>query len=109
MILLPHPPEPTAEQCTAHAPVADFNGMKAFACWYPPMGGYVSRCVVVDTGKRDDGEPGCFEVYVWHDGEFPFTADSDDDYRPPAHLHHCGAEQFVEFGRTVLKFHEGNP
>lgn len=94
-----HPPEPTPEQCTANARVADFAGMPAYATWYPQMGGYVGKAVVVpDSG-------GCFEAYIWHDGEFPFKGSGDytDETREPVNLHHCMAEQFIEFGELMRK------
>ena len=50
----------------------------------------------------------CFEVYVWHDGEFPFDDSGDRGENGPAHLHHCMPSQFVEFGNLVLKL-QGKP
>ncbi len=99
-----HPPEPTAEQCNQNAQVEDFEGRRAYACWYPQMGGYGSRAVVLPgdppDAYDDDPMPPCFEAYVWHDGEFPFS--DADAGRTPAHLHHCSAAQFVAFGQWVL-------
>jgi hypothetical protein len=79
--------EPTIAECSAHAPIGP-----GFAGWYPQMGGYVGRAVVVPRG-------GCFEAYVWHDGMFPFGEDSGP--YPPAHIHHCMAQQFIDFGEWV--------
>ncbi len=90
-----HPPEPTNEQCDAKARLPDFRGYRAYACWYPQMGGYVSNAVVL---VRDGNVNDCFEAYVWHDGEFPF---GEGDERPPAHIHHCMADQFIRFGEWV--------
>ena len=59
------------------------------------MGGYVAKAVVVFWS---DESAGCFEVYVWHDGELPFGAESK-----PARLHHCEASQFVRFGEAVMR------
>jgi hypothetical protein len=88
-----HPDEPSAEQCSAGAPVT-FDGISGFACWYPQMGGYRSTAVVVPA---DGAEPGtCFDVYVWHDGDFPF-----DDGTCPRRLHHCEAAQFRAFADDV--------
>lgn len=102
-----YPDEPTPEQCTARAEVAPFDGRRAFACWYPQMGGYVGKAVVLPSVGHD-GRDGCFEVYVWHDGEFPFFDGEERtwDFAPPspAHLHHCAAEQFVRFGQEVSGF-----
>ncbi len=101
MVSVP-PPCPTDEQIAANAPIRWHDGFKAregFACWYPQMGGYVGRCVVVlePTSGPPPDEP-CFTAYVWHDGEFPFTGESG---RKPVVLHHCGADQFVDFGELV--------
>jgi hypothetical protein len=83
--------EPTPEQCECGEEVALPNGGKGKALWYPQMGGYVGRCVVVPSAS-------CFDVYVWHDGEFPFEGES------PVRLHHCNPEQFVRFGQEVSAF-----
>jgi hypothetical protein len=85
------PPRPTLEQCSANA-AGEFNGRKLTAAYYPQMGGYGSQCLIAtDTN-------GCFDVWVWSDGEFPF---GDDDDREPAFLHHCDADQFIRFGQLV--------
>jgi hypothetical protein len=93
--------EPTSEECSANAPY-ECNGRKGFAAWYPQMGGYVGRCVVL-TDRRGTLGPGgnpadCFDVIIWHDGAFPLT---EGDERAPAHLHHCDPEQFIAFGTLV--------
>lgn len=97
--------EPTAEQCTARAALGD----GFYALWYPQMGGYVSKAVV-----HCDGPDGCLEVWVWHDGEFPFSdADADDwtgEPKKPKHLHHCDAEQFRRFADDIASIHKAlNP
>lgn len=89
------PPEPTSVQCTAHA-IIEHEGQRFTACWYPQMGGYVAHCLVIKTGNSLSLD-GCFEAFVWHDGEFPFS----EAERSPTHLHHCGAEQFIRFGEFV--------
>ncbi len=77
---------PTAEQCTANAPVRA-DGRDGIACWYPQMGGYTAPSVILpDTG-------GCVDVLVWHDGSFPF-----DDGHDPVELHHCSPGKFIAFG-----------
>lgn len=91
-----HPPMPTGGECEALARLPDFNGRPAFAAWYPQMGGYAAKAVIVLM--TDATEDGCFDAYVWHDGEFPFHEVGDD----PARVHHCSAGQFVEFGNEVL-------
>lgn len=97
------PKEPTSDECNIHARVKDQWGRPAYAIWYPQMGGYSSKCVVVlePLKKEETNLPGgCFEAFVWHDGEFPF--DESDDI-PPAHIHHCDAEQFIEFGKAIMQ------
>jgi hypothetical protein len=85
--------EPTAEECTAKARVIAFetlDGIKryGYACWYPQMGGYGGRCVVVFDEPQ---------------GEFPFGPDTEDN---PREIHHCAAEQFVRFGEAVAAMQE---
>ncbi len=94
-----HPPEPTTEQLEAKS-TFQWNGMDCMAIWYPQMGGYVGRAVAVrqltNVGRSD--EHACFDVYVWHDGEFPFS-ETDGT---PRKIHHCVADQFVDFGEQLL-------
>ena len=44
----------------------------------------------------------CFDCYVWHDGEFPFTED-DSGLGGVRRLHHCMPSQFVYFGSFVME------
>lgn len=84
---------PTLEQASDNSEMrwTDVNGEQVgFACWYPQMGGYVARCIIHPHNN------GCFDAYVWHDGEFPFD---ETDGRSPARIHHCDAQQFIEFGK----------
>jgi hypothetical protein len=88
--------------------MADVDGYPAYACWYPQMGGYVGRCVVVITpdGNGDEGVTDrCFEAYVWHDGDFPFN----NDMGSPNHIHHCMPSQFQGFAEFVLDKQEQHP
>jgi hypothetical protein len=85
--------EPTAEECSAHTPVTLDETLSGVACWYPQMGGYWGKAVAVADG-------GCVDVYVWHDGDFPFG----EDGRPPVELHHCDGGQFVAFGQFLEAF-----
>jgi hypothetical protein len=88
------PKEPTARQCQDREKVYEAGGAVGYAMWYPQMGGYVGRAVVVFTaGSSGD----CFDAYVWHDGEFPFTGEGGS----PALVHHCDPAQFVSFGQGV--------
>jgi len=105
--------EPTGDECNAKArvPIEDGTGRVAFAAWYPQMGGYVGKCLIVSSGESTPVPGtaagwvgGCFEVFVWHDGQFPFSDDpGDPDARQPRRLHHCSAEQFIEFGQLVQR------
>lgn len=98
------PTEPTSEQCGSNAEIrwtGTIGEEVGFACWYPQMGGYGGKCVVSPGGsdpvnRAKDAADQCFDVYVWHDGEFPFGAEQN-----PAVLHHCLAQQFINFGETV--------
>lgn len=83
--------EPTHDECSTHAEV-EADGRRGFAAWYPQMGGYVSHCIIIPGD-------GCFDVYVWHDGDFPFADDLDGG--PPRELHHCDADQFIQFGELA--------
>ena len=91
------PEEPTHEQCSAKAELQIDDGRKAYAAYYPQMGGYVGKCVIIL-----DGNGGCFDAWVWHDGEFPFSTG-----QKPSYLHHCDPGQFIEFGELVGRLSEG--
>jgi hypothetical protein len=88
--------EPTADECTALVEVGLGDGRTGYACWYPQMGGYVGKCVVVPD------EDGHFDAYVWHNGEFPFSGESRTFVgQNPATVHHCDPGQFIRFGEFV--------
>ena len=86
-----HPVEPSSDDCTGNVR-GTWNGFPTMALWYPQMGGYVGHAVAVLND--------CMDVYVWHDGEFPFDAVDGS----PACVHHCDPEQFVRFGRLLAEF-----
>lgn len=88
---LANPREPSAEECNLRLPVDIPDGRSGRACWYPSMSGYVGKAVA--SANID----GCVDVWVWHDGQFPFGAG-----RKPARLHHCDPEDFVGFGRFLM-------
>lgn len=110
------PREPTSEECSSNAFTED-----GIAIWYPQMGGYVSKCIILYPDKDDDAP--CTDVYVWHDGAFPFSdqgqseaercwcwcedcpccEDSADQKRKrnPVRLHHCLIGQFEIFGKRA--------
>lgn len=90
------PSAPTAEQCKNQERVDLGNGQSGWACWYPQMGGYVGKAVIV---KDED----CHNVYVWHDGDFPFNGDDPWRETPnPRILHHCDGSQFIAFGELLV-------
>lgn len=101
------PSEPTGDQCNENAVVFDQDGKIGHAIWYPQMGGYCGKAVAVmdrewieyDSGS---GSGGCIDVYVWHDGKFPFS-ESDGE---PRIVHHCDPEQFVEFGEKLKELND---
>lgn len=93
--------EPSSEECSTNKPVYEDQERIVIACWYPQMGGYVGKCLV-DIWKSRSNE--CFEAYVWHDGEWPFS--EEERGRSPAKIHHCMAEQFVNFGTMIAKEQE---
>jgi hypothetical protein len=89
------PREPTGRECEDHVAIRLADGRTGYAIWYPQMGGYCGRAVIADSD-------GCFDVWIWHDGDFPFNG--DDPYRltkGPRELHHCDPVQFIQFGETV--------
>lgn len=89
--------EPTLEQCTAREELDLGDGRVGYACYYPQMGGYCGRALVVPNA-------GCCEVYVWHDGDFPFGHfDLPHGTYGPRRLHHCDGAQFVEFGEFLQR------
>jgi hypothetical protein len=91
--------EPTAEQCTAREKITlsiDGNPISGIACWYPQMGGYLGKAIA-----QSDGEGGCINVYVWHDGEFPFSEKWYREPTIPRRLHHCDPDQFISFGKLL--------
>jgi len=96
--------EPTGDECNVNAPIVADDGTQGRAMWYPQMGGYVGRAIAYS----DDG---CVNVFVWHDGEFPFSGESlheGEQPRSPVHLHHCEPDQFIEFGQRLSRlFPEG--
>ena len=111
------PQEPTADEIKARVVKPSPEGF-SFPTWYPQMGGYVGKAVVEFEPNRQDGSFPCFNVSIWHDGDFPFTGertgqvegDCENCGRPyrstrssSSNLHHCGADQFVRFGIEVLE------
>jgi len=94
--------EPTGGQCRDRAFLISTGDAEWWACWYPQMGGYCGKCIVI-LSKTGCVSNTCFEVVVWHNGDFPFSGES------PAHLHHCDPQQFIDFGNTVANLQKRNP
>lgn len=63
--------------------------------WLPRVGGYVSPCRVVSCDIHA-GVDACFDVDVYHDGEFPTD-------HPEITLHFCAHEQLTAFAELVAK------
>lgn len=95
----PKIPEPTGDQCNQQHKVYEDETHIGYAMWYPSMGGYVGKCVVLL--EKPDSE-NCVEVYVWHDGSFPFRGDDYGEERDPVVIHHCCPGQFIDFGESIL-------
>lgn len=92
------PREPTTDECSANAEIAPGY----FAIWYPQMGGYGSKAVVC-VGTSSQEEDACFDAYIWHDGEFPFSSVDQDGGKNVALIHHCAPSQFIAFGNRILE------
>lgn len=87
------PYEPTSEQCDKNT-IVEYDGVRYLATWYPQIGGSAAKCAVrFDMGSNNR----CFDCFVWHDGEFPFSGGN------PVELHHCDPEQFIRFGELVKR------
>lgn len=90
-------PEPTPQQCSDNARFTLDDGRPAHAIWWPQMGGYVGRALVAGHAG------GCGELYVWHDGEFPFRGDGPKG-RQPVSIHVCDPDRWVELGDQIRRF-----
>ncbi len=86
-----NPQEPTSDQCNQNVLVGETDHNVAYAIWYPSMGGYVGKAVAVIA----KGPESCVDVFVWHNGEFPFGEGE------PRKIHHCDPKQFIGFGETL--------
>lgn len=100
--------EPTCEQCSANEKVFEDGHKVGYAIWYPQMGGYIGKAVALmdkEWTEFPNGSDvgGCFDVLVWHDGEFPFDGEGGNT---PRHLHHCEPEQFVAFGEKIAELND---
>ncbi|MCW6003883.1 hypothetical protein K1W54_04705 [Micromonospora sp. CPCC 205371] len=89
--------EPTSEQCSANTRFDLGNGQVAYATWWPQMGGYVGKCLVVVGG--------CFDVYIWHDGQFPFRGEGPRSGQP-VKIHLDDPDQWIRFGEQLHDFYD---
>lgn len=94
--------KPTTDNCNNKAIVYEDKDRIGYACWYPQMGGYVGMAIAVFDKEHSEGIGGCIDVYVWHDGEFPFSEGN------PRELHHCDPTQFIEFGNFLNDINSKN-
>lgn len=93
---------PTADECNTKAKVCEDDMRIGYAIWYPQMGGYSGKAIVIVN--KSEGHNSCFEAYVWHDGEFPFSDDGGVwEKTGPVNIHHCDPDQFISFGKAVEK------
>ena len=99
--------EPTTDQCSEEQKVYESEHKVGFALWFPQLGGYHGKAVALfdknwkemPSGSRSGG---CVDIYVWHDGEFPFGGGK------PRELHLCDPEQFIQLGQTLKKLNDSN-
>lgn len=78
---------------------------------HPQWGGYGAHAFVDFAAQSNndgaDADPGCFDLTIWHDGEFPISEERAEDPDPsqsePFEVHHCDAGQTVSFGIDVLE------
>jgi hypothetical protein len=99
------PKEPTPEECTSNAKVYEDEVRTGFAIWFPSMGGYVGKAVALSLKKYNRADFNkCMELYVWHNGEFPFD---DKDGMGPKHIHICDPKQFINFGEKLYVLNGG--
>lgn len=90
------PKEPTGEDCADLKEVWRDGREVAHALWFPQMGGYWGKAVAVFS-KCNVGQCSNIDVYVWHDGDFPFT----ESGRSPRCIHFCNPDQFINFGHEL--------
>ena len=102
--------KPTSEQCENKERVFENAHKVGYALWYPKMADALARAVAVfdkDWVEQENGSciGGCVDVYVWHDGEFPFCGEGPES-REPVLLHFCQPDMFIEFGVALTALNE---
>lgn len=97
--------EPTQEQCRNRQTWND-GGFKCIAFYWPQMGGYSAKAVAQVNTEEEDSS--CVIVFVWHDGEFPFTEDDRVDgngkAKSPAKLHICDFGDWLQTMELLSQF-----
>jgi hypothetical protein len=97
--------QPEFKKCTKQEILYEDDNIIVFGIVHPQWGGYCSAATVEfhkQTGSGEGGS-GCFELTNWHDGEFPISEDNGRLPREPFKVHCCSAEQFVDFGLSILE------
>lgn len=99
--------EPTTEQCRNNTIWTDEDGFRYLTFYWPQMGGYSAKALARISTEEDEG---CVMVWVWHDGEFPFTeSEREFENKPksPAVLHICDFEDWLQAIERLAKFQSG--
>lgn len=100
--------EPTNEQCTNNELVYEDEVSYGYAMWHPQMGGYVGKCIaVMDKKWHSNGAAisgGCVDLYVWHNGEYPFSEKDGS----PALVHYCDPEQGIRFWTKIRDLNDSH-
>lgn len=90
----------TSEERIEWAKTEHVEADGSFWTWLPQVGGYCSPCRVRLLGNGDGPDfLGCFDVDVFHDGEFP----TNDEAEPTIVLHFCDVAQLEEFAAVVRR------
>ena len=84
---------PTADEIRNES-IVNFDGLDYKAFWFPQLGGYCGKAWL---DVRDENNNDCFDVYLYHDGAFPF------DDKDPVNLHFCDVDQIKDFYKFVQK------
>jgi hypothetical protein len=95
-----HPVEPSPADCQNQA-TGRWGERETKACWFTQMGGYCAKCVMVyDRSGTDNGH---LEIFVWHNGDFPFIT-GDDDEEKPRKIHICDPTDWKHFSEKMMAF-----
>jgi len=92
--------EPTRDECNENTKIYQNEKEVAYALWFPNMGGYAGKAIAVFSMEKPIEKDDCMEIYVWHNGDFPFCGSE----KPPAKLHICDPTDFINLGTTLMAF-----